>query len=569
DIRKSLGNAQRANSPEGRVVLYLDACFTGSSGAGWIAAETSSVRISPSAIRAAEPRVVELAASGSDQEANWDRERRLGIFTDALVEGLYGAADLDRDGHVTAAELSAFLARRIDHRVTRLFPSPRRYQTPSLSGDGAARLASISASTPSRDPEATARLAVRCATVPKSSDAAEVREFLGNCGAECPCLPALEVRLRELETAATACRVEGEELERLTKRGSAARAQIEALAASATCAEVKARAVGVISGIATAPPGTPPTPEARQPSRIVPPAPPPARGESRVSVKSVVRVRQPFTVPGCGIVIVPTRTARHLGQQVYEGGIAVDGKNMLVRTGTLLTPLSPSGGCKLFVVLRPSGDIELDGECSCSDPSAPPSPGTSAPTPSGTSAPSKFFRDNRLDHTSCTECPEMAVIPVGTFVMGTVEAAGQTERSELPARKISFTKSFALGRHEVTFDEWDACVATKMCTLRPADEGWGRGRQPVVNVTANAISEYLTFLAAITGQSYRLPTEAEWEYAARAGAATRFSTGDTLTAKDANVERSRGRAVPVGSYAANAFGLFDMHGNVWEIVAEC
>jgi len=130
-----------------------------------------------------------------------------------------------------------------------------------------------------------------------------------------------------------------------------------------------------------------------------------------------------------------------------------------------------------------------------------------------------------------------------------------------------------VGKYEVTFAEWDACVAAGGCNQHPKDEGWGRGKRPVINVSWEDITkEYLPWLSRKTGKTYRLLTEAEWEYAARAGTTTAFSTGQTITTKQANVKGHKfdvGATIDVGSFRPNAFGLYDMHGNVWEWVQDC
>ena len=137
--------------------------------------------------------------------------------------------------------------------------------------------------------------------------------------------------------------------------------------------------------------------------------------------------------------------------------------------------------------------------------------------------------------------------------------------------------AFALGRYAVTFDDWDACVADGGCTHQPDDRGWGRSRRPVINVSWDDAQQYVRWLSRVTGKTYRLPSEAEWEYATRAGTITPFSTGNCISSSQANynckfdyndcgaktglyTEKSQ----PVGSYPANPWGLYDMHGNVWE-----
>jgi formylglycine-generating enzyme required for sulfatase activity len=188
--------------------------------------------------------------------------------------------------------------------------------------------------------------------------------------------------------------------------------------------------------------------------------------------------------------------------------------------------------------------------------------------------PGQAFRD-------CPECPELVVVPAGSFVMGS--PAGEADRSpfEGPQRAVTFARPFAVGRTEVTFAEWDACRAAGGCGgHRPDDMGWGRDRRPVMNVSFDDAKRYLEWLRLRTGKSYRLLTEAEWEYAARAGAATPFNVGTFLATDQANYDGAsvtggrpkgefRRQALPVASFPPNRFGLHDVHGNVAEWVEDC
>jgi formylglycine-generating enzyme required for sulfatase activity len=169
----------------------------------------------------------------------------------------------------------------------------------------------------------------------------------------------------------------------------------------------------------------------------------------------------------------------------------------------------------------------------------------------------------------CPECPEMVVVPAGEFTMGSNEAA-----DEKPPHKVTIAKPFAVGRFTVTFDEWDACVADGGCKTKPSDKGWGRGRMPVINVNwSDVANEYLPWLSKKSGKSYRLLTEAEWEYAARAGTTTKYFWGDEIGKGNANCDGCGSQwdykqTAPVGSFKSNAFGLYDMHGNVWQWVED-
>jgi formylglycine-generating enzyme required for sulfatase activity len=168
----------------------------------------------------------------------------------------------------------------------------------------------------------------------------------------------------------------------------------------------------------------------------------------------------------------------------------------------------------------------------------------------------------------CGDCPELVWLPQGEFAMGDALAA-------VGARPVVAMKhSLAVGRFEVTFAEWDACVAAGGCRRRPHDAGWGRGGQPVINVSWQDAQQYVAWLSRRTGKRYRLLTEAEWEYAARAGTDARYWWGNQAGRGEANCadcgSQWDGRqAAPVGRFAPNPFGLYDMNGNVAEWVEDC
>ena len=187
--------------------------------------------------------------------------------------------------------------------------------------------------------------------------------------------------------------------------------------------------------------------------------------------------------------------------------------------------------------------------------------------------PGTSFRD-------CDVCPEMVVIPAGSFTMGSPESEPERSSDEGPQHVVTIARAFAAGKYEVTFDEWDACVREKGCILNPSDFGRGRGDRPVVNVYWDDAKQYVAWLSRKTGKNYRLLTEAEWEYVARAGTTTAFNTGASIDPMQANYDSrisyagsptaaSPGRTAPVGSYPANAFGLYDVHGNAAEWVEDC
>ncbi len=174
--------------------------------------------------------------------------------------------------------------------------------------------------------------------------------------------------------------------------------------------------------------------------------------------------------------------------------------------------------------------------------------------------PGETFRD-------CADCPQMVVVPSGSFMMGSPESEEGRFGNEGPRHRVKIPAPFAVGRFEVTFSEWDACVSDGGCGgYRPADIGWGRDRRPVIFVDWNDARRYVSWLSQKTGHGYRLLSEAEWEYVARAGTTTRYHWGDDYRS-DRVVDG--GKMELVGRYASNRFGLHDVHGNVFEWVEDC
>jgi formylglycine-generating enzyme required for sulfatase activity len=181
----------------------------------------------------------------------------------------------------------------------------------------------------------------------------------------------------------------------------------------------------------------------------------------------------------------------------------------------------------------------------------------------------------------CEKCPEMIVVPAGSFTMGS--PSNEPERGDGEAQvRATIAKPFAVGRFAVTFDEWDACVADGGCYryYKPSDEGWGRGRRPVINVSWDDAHEYLAWLYGKTGKFYRLLSEVEREYVTRAGTTTPFWWGSSIAPDQANYKGTstynggskgayRKQTVPVDSFAPNPWGLYNVHGNVWEWTEDC
>lgn len=183
----------------------------------------------------------------------------------------------------------------------------------------------------------------------------------------------------------------------------------------------------------------------------------------------------------------------------------------------------------------------------------------------------------------CPECPVMISLPPGQFLMGSPPAEGLDEapanvhyviEDEKPQVQVEIAYPFALGKYEVTFEEFDACVDAGGCSHTPEDGGWGRGHQPVIYVNRGDAEEYVAWLRESTGRPYRLPSESEWEYAARAGTTTARYWGEQIGEGNAACDGCGGEwdnrsPAPIGSFAPNPFGLYDMLGNVREWTADC
>ena len=192
--------------------------------------------------------------------------------------------------------------------------------------------------------------------------------------------------------------------------------------------------------------------------------------------------------------------------------------------------------------------------------------------PDGSMAGGTVFSD-------CTACPEMVVVPPGSFVMGSPTSDAEGWASERPQHAVRIGAPFAVGVYEVTFAEWDGCVRAGGCGGHsPNDAGWGRGRRPVMDVSWADAQAYVQWLSRETGQRYRLLTEAEWEYVARAGTTTGryWGRGEAGQCRYANGHDSRAPCpdgheyiAPVGSLQPNAFGLYDVLGNVFEWAEDC
>jgi len=221
-------------------------------------------------------------------------------------------------------------------------------------------------------------------------------------------------------------------------------------------------------------------------------------------------------------------------------------------------------------------------------PSATSGPCGGAGTVSLTSRPARALSPNeecslkpKDGFKECDKCPEMIVVPSGRFTMGSPSSETGRGYDEGPQHQVTFSRNFVVGQFAVTFEEWDACVADGGCNgYRPSDEGWGRSRRPVINVSWGDGQTYVKWLSSKTGKTYRLLSEAEREYVTRAGTETPFWWGASSNPNQANYDGNytynngpkglyRKQTVPVDTFAPNSWGLYQVHGNLSEWTEDC
>lgn len=260
----------------------------------------------------------------------------------------------------------------------------------------------------------------------------------------------------------------------------------------------------------------------------------------------------------------------------FLSGLAIDPANVTANFYLAETLLklgdkeAAIAGYSKAMALDPNSDIARRVEAAIKSFAAGPSTASS----DAARKPKDTFKD-------CDQCPEMAVIPAGSFMMGTEKDEPGHYDNEVPKHTVSFARNFAVGKYAVTFDEWDACKADGGCNgYSPPDNNWGRGRQPVIFVSWNDAKNYVAWISRKSGKTYRLLTEAEREYVTRAGTTTPFWWGAQISPALANYDGNfafnsgpkgefRGKPLLVDSLNPNPWGLYHVHGNVLEWIEDC
>lgn len=199
----------------------------------------------------------------------------------------------------------------------------------------------------------------------------------------------------------------------------------------------------------------------------------------------------------------------------------------------------------------------------------PPAKAAPAGPAAGVAAPAAGAAASGTDIKDCTACPVLVSLPGGTFSMGN----NTSDPSEKPAHQVTIDAPFAIGRYEVSVQQWNACAAAGACQKIAVPVG-ASPNAPMRDVSWDDAQQYVKWLGAISGKPYRLPTEAEWEFAARGGTTTRYWWGEQMAQGKANCKEcgkpwTEDAPANVGSFAANPYGLYDTSGGVWEWVADC
>jgi formylglycine-generating enzyme required for sulfatase activity len=587
-VKRALAQVQKDIVPAGQVVMMVDACFSGFGRDGkevWKGARAGAV---PAKL-AAPDKVVILSAAGPAEPAWSDLQRKLGAFTDALVDGFYGSA-ADSAGRITAEQLLAFVEHRVSSRLSRQ-PAGARSQSPMLTGDRASVVATVRTPFPERTPGTRERFARRCAVVGVTNDISVVRNFLqSECDEDCPCRASLETKIREREKVDGQCKEERDDLLALKARGAAALPEMKALAGAVHCEAVKLEIASAVAEFDTA---------QREAARRAQEAQAKARAAREAKERADKEERDRLDVAAREMAakeaeIRAKKEAKERADKEAERSESA-ARDLAAKEADIRAKKEAKDRAEREppatedeTTRRGESEARDDGN-DRSDRVADADPAKSITPGSGAS-----FRD-------CDDCPEMVVVPAESFVMGSPDSEAGRATTEGPERRVRLDDILAIGKFEVTREQFDAFVkaerhkTSESCRVLDTDNAkwatkkgatWRRpgfeqsDRHPAVCIDWNDAKAYVEWLSRHAGRNYRLLTEAEWEYAARAGTTGAFSTGRTITTDEANYNGNhayedgrkgilRGGTVRVGTFGANDWGLHDMHGNVWEWVEDC
>ena len=619
-LYRNVGGLGEARS----VRVYLDACFSGGSHEGGLIRNASPVYVEASLPSGVAGKVTSLTAASGKQVASWDVEAGHGMFTHHLLDALYGGGDADGDGRVTAAEAKHYLDRHMTRAARR---QHRRVQQASLIGteDVVLATAPVGGGFPPRpalDEEVAKaeesklgltreqRVLVEEGLSSSGHDVGvadglldgRAREALGSWQKSQGLVGTGYLTKQQSETLqalgqeARAVRVRKEEAARAASERRAREEERRRVAAADDEAFARAKELHTESGyreyLSSYPSGRH---EAEVRALLAEVSPPPLEvAEAEESRLGLTRVQRVLVQEGLSSLGHEVGAADGVfGRRTRSGIESYQRGKGLAETGYLTVELSEAlqalgkeargarvrkeeaaraeserrkreaddaafARAKRLHTAEGYREYLAGGGRHASEARALLKEVTKPEWPPG-----KKFRD-------CAGCPELVVVPEGSFLMGSPSSEERRDGDEGPVHRVTFARPFAVGVYEVTFGEWEACMSGGGCGgRRPYDAGWGRGRRPVINVSWEDAKGYVEWLSRETDKEYRLLSESEWEYVARAGTKGKYHFGSRISSSRANYGHNEERTVPVGSYSSNAWGLHDVHGNVWEWVEDC
>ena len=561
------------------MTVYLDACFSGGYHDGMLVQSASPVYVSPELPEVTAARLTVLTASSAREVASWDEEAGHGLFTNHLLDALYGRSDRNGDGQVTASEVARYLDAYMTRAAMRLF---ERIQNATLLGAAEAVLSAPSGGvfpvrpalgdvgeTGPDEAERTVQTTVEqdkyllgMQRAHDAKDHGKVLEFWEKLAALGGELPAVAAYYRGVAYAGSGRTEEANQalqryLERAGKEGEHYRQalglmlDLEAMLEADEAAFEQAEAAGTASAygeyLTTYPSGR----HAEEARRLQ------AEAEAREDDAAYRSAQAAGTSAAYGEYLRKHPNGRHTfdAQRQYAQALAREDDIAFERAQASDTAAAYTEYLRRYPDGRHAEEARRLRE-------------------QKDLSPGRVFRD-------CDACPELVVVPAGSYLMGSPSSEASRTNDEGPQHRVTIGEPFAVGVYEVTFSEWDACVRADRCGgYRPDDRGWGRGDRPVINVSWEDAQGYVRWLSRETGQEYRLLSESEWEYVARAGTTTPFHAGRTISTDRANYDgnytygtgrkgKYRQQTVPVGSFRANRFGLHDVHGNVNEWTQDC
>lgn len=607
--------------PEGQIFLILEACFTGGSDRGSIAKGVSAgavaAQLAPVAA-AAQGEIFVLTASQGNQVASWDDERKLSVFTNVLIDGLYGWADAARfngnaDNMLSLKELHSFTTTQVNVRLDRL--DKKRAQHPTFSGPDNLEVVRYDGGPLVRDPEQQSSEERACGMLKSVGSETQITSFLSGCR-YCMCQQELREKLNAMRIGASACAEDRKlrqsaftdgnlsQLSYLSKHtacpGLKEEMANDVARLTEICSDEKRRAASFRTATdlrnfaAKAACLDIRTSETERASRWEQSCTQSRAQWEELKSSGMQDALRRFAK---GTSCPELREAAERRSEELDRVCVFDNKRFLDAAGrknyAVIRQLAERSSCPSVKALADKAVETLAAEQAerCKTDETKWGDFTAR---TDVSALRKIRAEVECERVAaaidaeiekakptlasggpiqdCPTCPAVTAVKPACFVMGASASDSAAYDNERPAQSVRVSAPFAMGVNEVTIAEWAECHKKGACSVAPPA---GDPKLPMSGVSFEDAKAYIGWLQRETGQRYRLPNEAEWEFAARAGRTTPFGIGDKGDRIDASLARfSQGATryttpAPVGSFKANDFGLYDMHGNVAELVEDC